>query len=195
MTAENDRVIRSFIAMEINDEVRDGLFRAQVSLKKSGAKVAWVAPQHIHLTLVFLGTVFEAKVADLKPVLDEVASGFSVFGFEVKDVGFFGPAKAPKVVWAGIDDETQSIRDIQQRLSERVAALGITLEDRPFRPHLTLGRVRSTFGVDRLTSALYSVKSNDFGRVDVKRLLLMQSHMEPQGVRYSILHEASLKGA
>ena len=195
MTEENDRVIRSFIATEINDEVRDGLFRAQVSLKKSGAKVAWVAPQNIHLTLVFLGTIFESKVAELKPALDEIASGFFAFGFDVRDVGFFGPAKAPKVVWAGIDDESQSIRDIQQRLSERVTGLGFTLEDRPFRPHLTLGRIRSTYGVDKLTSALYSVKSNNFGRVDVHRLLLMQSHMEPQGVRYTILHEASLKGA
>ncbi len=195
MTEENNQVIRSFIAMEINDEVRDGLFRAQVSLKKSGTKVAWVAPQNIHLTLVFLGTIFDSKVAELKPVLDEVASGTFAFGFGVQDVGFFGTAKAPQVIWAGIDDESQSLRDIQQRLSERVAGLGIKLEDRPFRPHLTLGRVRSTFGVDRLTSALQSVRSTHFGRVDVKRLLLMQSHMEPQGVRYTILHEASLKGA
>ena len=180
--------------MDINDEARDGLFRAQVSLKKSGAKVAWVAPQNIHLTLLFLGTIFESRVADLKSMLDEVASEFSPFEFGVRDVGFFGPAKAPKVIWAGVEDETQSIRDIQKRLSERVAGLGFKLEDRLFRPHLTLGRVRSTFGVDKLTSALHSVKSNQFGRVDVKQLLLMQSHMESQGVRYSVLHKASLKG-
>ncbi len=200
MTTDNqqpatDNVLRAFIAVEITAEVREKLAVLQSKLRKAGGRVGWVAPENIHLTMAFLGNVFAAQVAALSEALDAVAAGFKPFQFEVSDVGFFGSPKSPRIIWAGVAEEMPNLIDLQKLVAARVVGLGLPLENRPFKPHLTLGRVRSGKRADELTSALTSAKNTAFGWVPVQRLLLMQSHLEHQGVRYSILHESALKGA
>ena len=190
-----DDVIRSFIAIEITDEVRAGLKAEQDTLKKIGANVGWVAPANIHLTLIFLGNIFQAQVDPLARALDETALQFSPFTPEVAGISFFGSANAPHVIWAGIKGSESTLTDIQKQLAGAVRALGFAVEEREFHPHLTLGRVRSRKKADELTSTLALAKNTNYGLIDVRRLLLMQSHLEHQGVRYSVLHTSPLKGA
>lgn len=189
-----DAVIRCFIAVEISEEVRAGLAALQGDLKKTGARVGWVAPQNIHLTLVFLGDVFSAQVPVLAGRLDAIAAEVPPFGYAVTGAGYFGSARSPRVLWAGVEEEPVLER-LQRRVGQVARELGFRLEDRPFRPHLTLGRVRARVRADELTSALASANNTAFGSVSVERLLLMQSHLEHQGVRYSVLHASALKGA
>lgn len=190
-----DTVIRAFVAVEIGDEVRGGIARLQRDLKEVGAKVGWVAPENIHLTLVFLGNIFQAKVGPLGAAMDAVAADFELFRMEVSGAGFFGSAASPRVLWVGIAGPNAPLAAMQGRVVEAVKALGIPVEERAFKPHLTLGRVRSKHRAVELTSALGSAKNTAYGSVEIRRLLLMQSHLEHQGVRYSILHESALKGA
>jgi RNA 2',3'-cyclic 3'-phosphodiesterase len=188
-------VIRSFLAIEISEEVRERLKALQQDLKKAGAKVGWVAPENIHLTLVFLGDLFRSQVEPLANSMDEVAAKFSSFHYEVAGSGFFGSPRLPRVLWVGVHEPAGAITDFQTRVLTAVRELGLKTEDRPFHPHLTIGRVRTRDRVDELTSRLASAKSTSYGSVEVHRLLIMQSHLERQGVRYSILHESALKGA
>ena len=190
-----DDVIRSFIAVEISDGVRDGLKALQQDLKEAGARVGWVAPENIHLTLVFLGDIFRSQVQPLANALDEVAAQLRAFRCEVAGTGFFGSPRSPRVIWVGVNEQGNAVAELQLRAVAAVRGLGLKTEDRPFHPHLTLGRVRTRDRVDELTSRLASAKSTTFGSVEVRRLLLMQSHLEHQGVRYSVLHESALKGA
>lgn len=191
----NDDVIRSFIAIEIGDEVREGLKALQQVLKKSGARVGWIAPENIHLTLVFLGDVFRAQVEPLAGTLDAVAARIIPFHYEVVGSGFFGSPRSPRVLWVGVNEQGNEVTELQAHIVASVRELGLEIEDRPFRPHLTLGRVRTRDRVDELTSLLALAKSTSYGSVEVHRLRLMQSHLEHQGVRYSVLHESALKGA
>jgi 2'-5' RNA ligase len=191
----NDDVIRAFIAIEISDEVREGLKALQQDLKRTGARVGWVAPENIHLTLVFLGDVFRSQVEPLANVLDVVAAEIVPFRYEVAGSGFFGSLRSPRVIWVGVNEQGNAVTEIQARAVAAVREVGLKTEDRPFHPHLTLGRIRSAGRVEELTSLLASAKSTTFGSVEVRRLLLMQSHLEHQGVRYSVLHESALKGA
>jgi RNA 2',3'-cyclic 3'-phosphodiesterase len=188
-------VIRAFVAVEINDEVRESLGRLQDNLKKAGAKVGWVSPQNVHLTLVFLGDVFRAKIDPLGVALDGVAEDFKPFSYEAAETGFFGSAKSPRVIWVGVRDSSGMLADMQKRVVDAVHGQGLRTEERSFKPHLTLGRMRSRQRADELTSILASAKNTSCGAVEVQRLLLMQSHLEHQGVRYSILHASALKGA
>lgn len=190
-----DDVIRAFIALPINDSVRDRLAGVEVKLKETGAHVGWVSPNNIHLTLVFLGDVFASQLPSVSAVLDDAAREFAPFEVSVSGLGFFGGERSPRVVWAGVEDASGCLEPLQKRIAEGVRGLGFKLEDRPFRAHLTLGRVRSRLGVDGLTSLLRSARNTGFGSVAMERLLLVQSHLEHQGVRYSTIHESALKGA
>ena len=190
-----DEVLRAFIAVEISDEVRSGLASLQQSLKKAHARVGWVAPSNIHLTVVFLGDIFRAQVEPMEAVLSDVAAGTPCFEFSVGGTGFFGPPKSPRVLWVGVQDSSLALGRLQADIAAAVRDFGLKIEDRPFVPHLTLGRVRARDGVDELTSTLALARNTAYGTVNVRRLLLMQSHLEHRGVRYSVIKEMPLKGA
>ncbi|MBU1694440.1 MAG: RNA 2',3'-cyclic phosphodiesterase [Verrucomicrobia bacterium] len=191
----DEEVVRAFIALDISDEVRAALDHLQHDLKKSEARVGWVAPDRIHLTLVFLGDIFVAQAEGLARALDAIASNGVPFSFEVSATGTFGPPASPRVVWAGVEEPSGTLAALQASVAEAVAALGFRIEARPFHPHLTLGRVRGRRGAADLTSRLESFKNLQCGRVEVQRLLLMQSLLRPQGAEYQVLHSSELKGA
>lgn len=188
-------VVRSFVAIEISESVREALKALQQDLKKAGARVGWVAPENIHLTLVFLGDVFHSQIEPLAKSLDEVAAQTAAFSYDVAGSGFFGSPRAPRVLWIGVKDQGHAVTGFQSRVEAAVRGLGLKTEERAFHPHLTLGRVRTRDRVDELTSRLASATNAAYGSVEVRRLLLMQSHLEHQGVRYTVLHESALKGA
>jgi 2'-5' RNA ligase len=187
-------VIRCFIALPINDGVRAELDTLQNHLRHTGAHVSWARTGNIHLTLAFLGDVFESRVADLSPVLDDLGHRIPPFRFEVAQVGTFGSPRSPRVVWAGVEEESGVLAELHQELVLGLAGLDLSLEARPFRPHLTVGRVRSRRGLAELTSAIASVKNSRFGWVEAGRVLLMRSRLESQGARYDVLHASSLTG-
>lgn len=187
-------VLRTFVALEIGEDVRASLRAAQERLKAAGASVSWVPVGNIHLTLVFLGHIFESRVAALAEGLDQVAGKFEPFAFEVTGLGVFGSARHPRVIWAGVQ-APPVLEALQREVAGVATSLGIALDDRPFRPHLTLGRVRGPQNLGALTSAFAAIKNTPHGSVRVGRLLLMRSQLDPRGARYSVLHESRLKGA
>jgi len=190
-----DEVIRAFIAVEIEAPVRAALGEMQTRLKEAGVKVSWVAPENMHLTLAFLGNIPIEGVSKLGILLDRVAQNHGPFILNVEGLGFFGSRKSPRVIWVGMNDSSGTLTSLQRDIVEAVSALGYVMEKRVFKPHLTLGRVRSSQKVDSLTLALRSAKNVRFGSAGIERLLLMRSQLAPHGVRYTILHESALKGA
>lgn len=190
----SDEVLRVFIAIDLPDEVRAQLGAFQRSLKETGARVSWVAPEKIHLTLVFIGDLFAARVAPVAGAVDQAVRPGAPFAFALEGAGYFGSARSPRVLWAGIPSPPEALMTLQARLAEAVAAQGIALESRPFRPHVTLGRVRSARGADELTSALQSASNTHFGQVPVTRVHVMQSRLLAAGAQYTILHESVLTG-
>jgi 2'-5' RNA ligase len=186
--------VRAFIAVDIGGAVRATLADLQRDLKRSGADVRWTRPESIHLTLAFLGETSAARCAELAGVLDRVALDVARFRFEVKGVGTFGPPRSPRVVWAGVVDESGGLGALHAGVTQALKTLGVPDEKRPFHPHLTLGRVRSRRGVAELTSTVASDNNSPLGWVQVESLLLMRSQLHPQGAQYSALHTSPLKG-
>jgi 2'-5' RNA ligase len=196
MTSEKKQsdLVRAFVAIEVNEEVRAALTDTQRKLKKSDAHVSWVKAENIHLSLAFLGDIFPRQVKGMSESLDEIGETCGSFAMEVAGVGSFGAAQKPRVIWAGIEEPPEELIEIQGYVATAAEGLGIPVDKRPFRPHITLGRVRSGRNVDALTSAMASVKNTRHGSVEVRRILLMRSVLKPQGAEYSILHETALKG-
>jgi len=191
-----EQLLRTFIAVELPADVRTALAREQARLKRLGANVGWVAPDNIHITLLFLGDIFGAQVAPLAAALDAVAAHHAPFELAVQGLGWFGPPRSPRVVWAGVSDPTHQLAALQQEVEEQARALELRTEARPFHPHLTLGRVRpgGHATLPALTEALRQAIDTPYGRCAVGTVRLMQSRLGPGGALHSPLHESILKG-
>ena len=185
---------RCFIAIEIPATVRDNLARAQEFCARSQVHVSWVPAENLHLTMAFLGHVFESTLEPLRAGLDPITAGIRPFHMKVMGVGTFGRPGFPRVVWAGVEGPPPELQRVHVGLKALLEGLEISQEDRPFAPHITLGRVKGPDKAHALTSALASIKNDAFGDIHVERLLIMRSHLEEPRVRYSVLHVSPLKG-
>lgn len=192
--SEGDAVRRVFLAIDMPPDVREAVAAAQQALMRTGARVSWVREENIHLTLVFLGEVIPKRIATVCEAMDAICSQAPGFSVRVAGAGFFGSPSHPRILWVGIVDPPDALTALQRALTDRLAGRGFEVDRKRFKPHLTIGRVRGAAGVDALTSALAMANNASFGTVPVQRVFLMQSHLESQGVRYTICHESELKG-
>jgi 2'-5' RNA ligase len=193
----NNQQIRSFIAIELPEEVKTGLNRLQAELKlPQHTFVKWVAPEGIHLTLKFLGNISPQKVAEVTKVMEQASQGISPFQLEIQEVGAFPNLRQPRVLWLGIRGEIDKLTAWQQRIDNGLAPLGFAKETRSFTPHLTLARLREGVSPgDRRDFGELVIKTPvevNF-KVNVNSLNLMKSQLLPGGAVYSRLAEVKLK--
>jgi len=186
--------IRAFIAVEINSAVRAGLAAAQNALRKAEGRASWVRPQNIHCTLVFLGDIFQSAADALQEILAGAVTGVRPFEIEIAQLGFFGSPRAPRIVWAGIAGETGALIALQEKICGAVLQAGLQPDQKPFKPHLTIGRVRSGRNAAGLLGALAENKNKSFGSFAVESVVLMQSRLGAQGPEYTPLYSAALGG-
>ncbi|HUT36155.1 MAG TPA: RNA 2',3'-cyclic phosphodiesterase [Planctomycetota bacterium] len=183
--------MRLFIAVELDEAVRQRLGKAQDRLRSAPCHVKWVKPELMHLTLRFLGEADEALVGILGQVMASAALGIAPVEVTVAGLGTFPERGAPRVVWAGLRDDG-SLALLSRRLEEGVRRLGFAPEDRPFRPHLTLGRVNGRQGADELRRRLAAQATDTFGSCTIAELLLIQSVLSPAGPAYTPLRRHPL---
>jgi RNA 2',3'-cyclic 3'-phosphodiesterase len=188
----DDVFVRAFVALPVGEDVRSRLAEVQAKLRQSHAHVGWVAPENIHVSLAFMGDILQSQVAEVAGALNEAAARAPAFSFEVENIGVFGSPRSPRVIWAGIR-ECPEMMALQKDIAERITALGIELETRPFRPHLTLGRVRSGRGREDLVRMMEPLSQLPFGPVAAQDVRLMRSILKPQGAEHSVLHRATLQ--
>jgi 2'-5' RNA ligase len=187
-------MIRAFLAIDLPASLRPVLSWAQDELKKSGADVKWVPVGNIHITLKFFGNITEVQVADISEGVTAIAAGQEPFSLTVMNAGAFPSPKNPRVVWLGVGGDLEIMRDFHRRLETAFAALGFPPEDRPFSPHLTLGRVKSPSGRAALTRCLAHLPSPDCAPFPVSETVLFRSNLSPQGATYLPLKVIPLGG-
>ena len=150
--------------------------------------VAWVWPENLHLTLRFLGAAEDAQIAALRKGLTAVAARHEGFTASIEQSGCFPNRGRPKVIWAGVGDAAGRLGALQRDVEAAVCAAGWAREERDFRPHVTLGRVRPR---GRPPTSKWS---GDLPRlpVPVEAVELLESILEPTGAVYRPLHQAVL---
>ncbi len=188
-----EAVLRLFVALPLDPSVRRALAEVQARWRKAGLRAAWTPPPNLHLTLLFLGDTFAARLPALRAALDAAAAGIPPFRFEVRGLGSFGGARAPRVLWAGIPHPPPE-------LARLAGAVGTAFEGarppgppRPFRPHITLGRPRGAPAV-ALTSAGLARIDKSYGWTRTDRVRLFRSVLRAQGAEHRAVHESLLKG-
>lgn len=174
--------MRAFIGVEITDEVRAALSRAQQQLGRCPAKVKWVAPENIHVMLKFLGDIDEETAARVRAAMAE-ASGDGGFRFAVAGLGCFPPRGKPRVVWAGVSEGADAATRLQAKLERALRPLGFEKERR-FVPHLTIGRVKSPKGAEELLPMIEELGGETFGSCDAAEMVMFESTLTPRGAIY-----------
>jgi len=183
--------MRSFIAVDITDDMRSAVEKLQERLKGAEADVKWVAPQNMHLTLKFLGDTPEEKEPDLKAVLDRVAGNYRAFDISLFKLGAFPKLDLPKVVWVGIDNNCGLIEEIAGKIDTECEKAGFLKETRAFSAHLTIGRVTSLKNKDKLKQMLLDLSVPALSS-RITEIVLYKSVLTRQGPVYTSLHKAVL---
>lgn len=185
--------MRTFIAIEISNEIKTVLDRIESHLKYSGADIKWVKPENIHITLKFLGEVKEEKIKELKMVLDEVGKITRPFDISIKEIGAFPRIEFPRVIWVGLDKGAAESTALAAKVEEALSGIGFQKETRPFASHLTIGRVRSPKNREALKEKVTGYKSPISGHQTVSSIILFQSTLTPKGPIYTKLHESAFR--
>ena len=135
--------IRCFIAIQLAEEMRQELGRFQDVLRLSSSlPVTWVDPNAIHLTLKFLGDTPVERIDAIQQGLTKATADVAPFQMRLGRYGAFPNMVRPRVLWIGVEGATAQLSDLHLRVERQVSPLGFPTEERAFRPHLTLGRVR-----------------------------------------------------
>jgi 2'-5' RNA ligase len=185
--------IRSFVAINLPSRVKERVDLMQKEWGALGPHVRWVAPENVHITLKFLGDVAEERVAAIGDALGGVAARVCPFDFTVTSFGVFPDLRYPRIVWLGIGEGADRVAALQLAVEAEMESLGFAPEKRAFRPHVTVGRMKSPRGRSMLGELLQTDTRID-ERVEVSEMFLMRSQLRPTGPIYSVLRAVSLEG-
>lgn len=178
--------VRSFICIELPDEVKSEIALFQARLKSEPASVSWTKPENIHLTLKFLGDVEEGRLTEIERTLESVAARFSPFELAASGCGVFPNERNPRVLWIGVREDEGHLQRLARAVEDAMAGLGFAREDRPFQAHLTIGRVRAAAGAHELARKLMA-QSFPPRLFRADHLTLMRSDLRPSGAIYTPL--------
>ena len=184
--------MRTFIAVDLDHALKQALLSLVDTLRRKGGDVRWVKDQGMHITLKFLGEVEPEKISKVESTLKEVTASHTPFSLKIRGTGCFPNEKNPRVLWTGIYAE-DSLCAIQRQLEKELEKIGFAREEREFKPHLTLGRVKSASFLGETISELKKYEEKVFGEMIVRKITFFQSVLKPSGAEYIALSEHHLK--
>jgi RNA 2',3'-cyclic 3'-phosphodiesterase len=189
--------MRLFIALDIDEGIRELIACFAEDLQKLAPEARWVKPESLHVTLKFIGEQPEEAVAQIESVLKGMNG--SAIEIHFQGYGFFPTAKAARVFWIGMSADPQ-LAALASSIDEKMATLGIAKENRGFNPHLTLARGSGGSGAPRwrkgdspnrtfqcLHEKLTNLLAPEFGTMTAREFFLYRSQLSPKGSQYSKL--------
>lgn len=187
-------VIRTFICIDVSASIKNRLAILQDELRKLDASVSWVKPTNIHLTLKFLGDVPATNLSKVIEAARRVCGSCRRFEVEVNGAGSFPSPRKPNVLWIGLVHLPEALLSLQRKLETALEAEGFARETKPFKPHLTIGRIRqprnAQFVADELLKRGFATE-----RFPADEVIVMRSDLTPRGALYTPLATIPLSGA
>ena len=183
-------MVRTFIAITLPMEVKSEMaaVSSELSQQCPPHSVRWVKTAQMHLTLRFLGDTAVSTLRQLTSDLDRIASWHNSFGLKLNSLGCFPNKKRTRVIWIGLGGELDAAQKLQAEIETAVVAHGWQVENRPFQPHLTIGRVKNSVALNNLKWDT-AVKQVEF---EVTAVHLVESQLQPSGAIYTIRHTSQL---
>lgn len=182
---------RIFIAVKVIPETT--LLRMIASFREGleNEDIRWVDQNNIHITLAFPGNTGEEKLIEISSVLEKKCGGFGRFEIKIRGAGVFRNLSDPRVIWTGIEP-SEKLDQLNMLIKNSLAEVEVRLEDRPFRPHLTLGRIKNLKPENSLGKLIDKFKETDLQTVPVNEVVLYESILRQQGPLYKPLEKYKL---
>jgi 2'-5' RNA ligase len=185
MSGDAAERVRAFIAVSPSPEIHARLRRLKSELAGAEAEVRWVRDDAMHNTLKFLGSMNADLVEALREALRAAAAPFAPFDISVAGLGVFPSMSRARVVW--VDLHGAELTELAAAVERSVEPLGFPPETRPYRPHITLGRVTGRRGWNRLEELLRAHWSDDLGNCTIDEIVAYRSHLQRGGSVYTKL--------
>ena len=190
---------RLFLAVPIPGEVRERISQVIQRLEPEGWPMRWIDPDNAHMTLHFLGDTPPEEAAILRLALPAVVAEHAAFDLRTAGLGVFPKLKRPRVLWLGLYGPAHRLEALFNDLGDTLAEMQFPIEERPFSPHITLGRVRNADNApirdlpEKLRRAIDEMAAEGLADpkdglpVPIDEVLLIRSHLERTGARYEII--------
>jgi 2'-5' RNA ligase len=186
--------MRMFLGIGLPADVREAIAAATAPLRGLHAPVAWTAPKNLHITLNFLGDIPAERAAVVGRSMRVVASGIGPFSLAAEGGGVFPGTRNPRVLWVGLLEPLELVRQLQQNMENVLSGAGFPREDRPFHPHITVGRTRGALPPAWGERFVQTLSGKGFGVVPVSSFTLFESRPGPGGAAYTPLCDFRLEG-
>jgi 2'-5' RNA ligase len=191
--ADTEKNIRAFLAIDPPEDILQAMSRLQEKLKREiSGRISWTKPQGQHLTLKFFGDISTEDVKNICSAVQNRVTSEPSLSLKIEKLGVFPGARRPLVVWCGVTGDVEKLSVLQKQLDSDFAGIGFPRENRPFRAHLTIGRIKDPSGLTGISEALTKYNAFAAGEFVCKKLILFQSRLTPQGAIYTKLAEFAL---
>ncbi len=178
--------IRTFIAVNLNPEIREHLTSLQNNLNIPETKIKWVEKNNLHLTMKFLGYISLEQTELIKSELKDIASRYSPFCIKLSsNIGVFPTYKMPRIIWVGIKEGTNELKELYNSIEKNLFKKGFPREDKDFSGHITIVRVKFIRDKTNFIQILKRIGLNNFTQ-EVGSIDLMESKLTPNGPIYNI---------
>jgi 2'-5' RNA ligase len=192
----NPSHLRLFVAVQVPDEIKAALERAQGKLRPTAPEsaVRWTNPGQMHLTLRFLGSVATERVEQIITELSLACRKFAPLELRAERIGFFPNDRRPRVLWAGVYDDTNSLVSLQQRVATSMSEFTSEPAEKKFVGHLTLARLKDIRKLEAaaLERAAARFATTCFGDWTADSVELIRSQLSPHGAKYSTVAKIQL---
>jgi len=178
--------IRTFIAINLNPEIKEYLTSLQTNLNVPETKIKWVEKNNLHLTMKFLGYISLEQTELIKSELKKIANRCSPFIIRLSsNIGVFPTYKMPRIIWVGIKEGISELKELYNSIENKLSNKGFPREDKDFSGHMTIGRVKFIRDKTNFIQILKRVEINNFTQ-EVDSIDLMESKLTPSGPIYNI---------
>ena len=188
----SEETLRTFMAFPIGESLIEKISALQGELKKLKLDAKMVDPRKIHLTLQFLGDTPVSSLEKIHHTLEEIARRHTHFSVSMDTFGAFPNLRSPRILWVGSKEESEKAESIVQDLHEALSLLGFEKEERKFKPHLTLVRLRSLKNEQRLAAFVEGYTLPWQETLSCETLIHYKSTLTPQGAFYEPLYQVTL---
>ncbi len=187
--------IRTFIAVDVDSYVRERAIRLMDVLRTANADVKWVEPENLHITIKFLGEVLTRDIYHICQAVQKAVAEVEPFPLLVRGAGAFPDVVRPRTIWLGFGEGQEQLAALHRSVENALLPLGFPREGRPFKAHLTLGRVRrASPGLTRLAQLLRDHAEFSGAETYVEEVIVFSSQLTPEGPIYEPLATLPLQG-
>lgn len=183
---------RLFVAIKINPLPEFTRFFSEMKKRLKDEKIRWVDTNNLHLTLKFLGMTPAKKIIPVTDILSEISTKYKCFAFNLTGTGYLGARNNPGIIIINAD-HSETIKTVSEQINEGLSVTGFPKEEREFRAHLTLGRVKHIKDKPAFYSFLSEHEKTFLQEVRVEEITLFESILNSRGPVYKILQQFPLK--